>query len=74
MPLEEGKQDRIFISLGVTINLGNYESVKIDTGVSSDRLPDESVEQAQERVTKATLSYLEARVTPLRKKVKEIIH
>ena len=45
-----GQPDRVHFSFGQTINLGNYESAKFDAGMSSDVGPDETVEQAQERV------------------------
>ena len=78
------KQDTVWFSFLLTINLGNFNGMKINSGnsskikkidamVSSDVLPDETVEQAQERVEKATISYLEQRVKYLKNKAKELI-
>lgn len=41
---------KVSAHLGFTKNMGNFESLKIDIGFEDDVRPDESVEDAQERV------------------------
>lgn len=42
--------NRVNVHLGFTKNLGNFESVKIDVGLASDKNPDESTAEAFRRV------------------------
>lgn len=41
---------RITVSLGYTRNMGNFESLRVDIGVSDDRRNGETPEQAFDRV------------------------
>lgn len=41
--------DRVWFSQGLTINLGNYESARIDAGMATDRGADETLEAAVNR-------------------------
>ena len=45
-----GSPDRVQFKFGRTVNLGNYNNARFEVSVSSDVLPDESVEDAQDRV------------------------
>lgn len=65
-----GRPDRVFVSIG---GATNYSQFKIDAGVSSDVCPGETVEEAQERVEEAVMSYLEKQTGKLKRKVKELI-
>ena len=48
----DARSDRVTYNYGLTINLGNFESAKIDFGMSTDVLPDETPEQALLRCRK----------------------
>jgi hypothetical protein len=42
-------EPRVEVSIGYTRNLGNFESLRMDVGVSFDKKPDENIDQAFER-------------------------
>jgi hypothetical protein len=46
----ENEQTRVKVSLGYTLNLGNFQSLRIDIGIDEDRRESESVSEAFERV------------------------
>ena len=55
---------KIKVTLGYTLNLGNFQSLRVDLGVEDDKREDEKVEEAFERV----YAFVE---TKLAEKVKE---
>jgi hypothetical protein len=46
----ENENTKVTVTLGYTLNLGNFESLRVDLGVIDSRRDGESVEQAFERV------------------------
>lgn len=46
----ENEQTRVKVALGYTLNLGNFQSLRIDLGVDEDRREGESVVEAFDRV------------------------
>ena len=46
----ENEQTKITVTLGYTLNLGNFESLRVDLGVVDARRDGETVDQAFERV------------------------
>ena len=48
--VNKGAQDRIFMQLDRSYSVAQYETIKISLGLSSDRAPNESLQQAFERV------------------------
>ncbi len=55
--------DRVWCNVGVTKNLGNYNSLKVDVGMASDIIPEEeTLQEAKERVLVEVLDYLNAAV------------
>lgn len=46
----ENEQTKVNVTLGYTLNLGNFQSLRIDLGVVDSRREGESIEQAFERV------------------------
>lgn len=46
----ENEQTKISVTLGYTLNLGNFESLRVDLGVVDARRDGETVDQAFERV------------------------
>lgn len=45
--MAERQPDRIHVSMGFTRNLGNFQSLKLDIGLESDRLDSEQNADAQ---------------------------
>jgi hypothetical protein len=60
----ENDSTRVTVSLGYTLNLGNFQSLRIDLGIEDARRDKESVNDAFERV----YSFVE---TKLAEKVRE---
>lgn len=50
------------VGLGVLINTGNYENIKIDLGFTDDVQPDETHEDAIERLWDSLGQILEAKI------------
>lgn len=46
----ENEQTKINVTLGYTLNLGNFQSMRLDLGIVDSRRDGESVDQAFERV------------------------
>ena len=68
------EQERVSLSIGVTINVKNFESVKVDAGYSSAIMPGETPDDAQERVETQVIAMLENRLAGIRNKVQETMH
>lgn len=49
--------DKVWVSIGATINLGNYESIKVDSGLALDRLENETLDEAKARVLVEALDF-----------------
>jgi hypothetical protein len=54
----ENENTKINIALGYTLNLGNFQSLRIDLGVEDSRREGETVQQAFDRV----YEFVEARL------------
>ena len=46
----ENENTKITVTLGYTLNLGNFESLRVDLGIIDSRRDGENIEQAFERV------------------------
>jgi hypothetical protein len=46
----ENEQTRVKVALGYTLNLGNFQSLRIDLGIDEDRREGESASEAFDRV------------------------
>ncbi len=66
--MEEVKEvkDRIWFSYAVKCNLGNYESKDISAGMASDLRPDESVEDAFNRIQDQVVEQIDVLIPILR--------
>ncbi len=58
--------DRVKVNYGKTINLGNFESLRIDVGVESDIKPGES----KEKVVDKLISFCENKISELEAEAK----
>lgn len=52
------RPDRISVTLGETINMGNFESKRIDAGLSTDVKPNETSKEAYNRAVAIVYSSL----------------
>jgi hypothetical protein len=59
IPVIESFEDKVWVSLGTTINVGNYNSVRADAGYASTVRPDETLEEAKARVLREALEYIQ---------------
>lgn len=55
----ENENTKVTVTLGYTLNLGNFESLRVDLGITDSRRDGETVEQAFERV----YSFVEDKLT-----------
>ena len=46
----ENEQTRVKVALGYTLNLGNFQSLRIDLGIDEDRREGETASEAFDRV------------------------
>ena len=60
----ENEQTKINVTLGYTLNLGNFQSLRIDLGIVESRKDGETIDQAFERV----YAFVEQKLT---EKIKE---
>lgn len=65
------QRDRVSVSYGRTINIGNFESIKVDVGYSTDLRKEESVEDALTRADEVATKKLEELTQPLESKPKQ---
>lgn len=55
----ENENTKVSVTLGYTLNLGNFESLRVDLGIVDSRRDGETVDQAFERV----YSFVEEKLT-----------
>jgi hypothetical protein len=55
----ENESTKVNVTLGYTLNLGNFESLRVDLGIVDARRDGETIEQAFERV----YSFVEDKLT-----------
>lgn len=60
---------RVSVSLGYTVNMGNYESLRLDVAVEDSARSDENVNTAFERVYAYTEKKLIEKVTAIREEL-----
>lgn len=54
-----GRPDRVTVTTGQVINLGNYNSARVETGFETDVRPGETERDAQVRAFKTSEGFLE---------------
>lgn len=58
---------RVSVSLGYTVNAGNFESLRIDVGIEVDGAPGETPTQTYERASKWVTQKLQDQVSEARR-------
>jgi methyl coenzyme M reductase subunit D len=56
--MEENNTTKVSATLGYTLNLGNFESLRVDLGITDYVRQGENVKQAQDRVYKTVETQL----------------
>jgi len=67
----ENEQTKINVTLGYTLNLGNFQSLRIDLGVIDSRRDGENIEQAFERVYEFVESKLTEKINESKSELAE---
>ena len=67
----ENENTKINVSLGYTLNLGNFQSLRIDFGVTDSRRENENIDQAFERVYSFVEQKLVEKVNEAKEEVNE---
>lgn len=49
------QSDKVWCSIGATVNVGNYESIKVDCGLTMDRSEFDSLEDAKAAVLREAI-------------------
>ena len=58
----ENNSTKVNVTLGYTLNLGNFQSLRLDLGVVDNKREDETTDQAFERVYKFVEDKLTAKI------------
>ena len=61
---------KVTYSQGFTLNMGDFESLRMDIGIEDDVRPGESVPEAEERLFKFVSNRLKKRVAVVREELK----
>ena len=67
----ENNETKVSVTLGYTLNLGNFQSLRLDLGVVENRKNGETVDQAFERVYKFVEDKLTAKINEAKSEIKE---
>ena len=65
------EETKVSVTLGYTLNLGNFQSLRIDLGVVDSKRDGENTDQAFDRVYKFVEDKLTAKVTEAKAELEE---
>lgn len=69
--MTENENTKINITLGYTLNLGNFQSLRIDLGIVDSRRNGENIDQAFERVYKFVEDKLTTKIQEAKYEIEE---
>lgn len=69
--MSEVAPSKITCSMGMTINMGNFESLRIDIGLEDSQREGETVKQAHERVFNFVNRRLQEKVSVVREELSQ---
>lgn len=69
--MESNESTKINVTLGYTINLGNFQSLRLDLGITDSRRDGENVNDAFERVYKFVEDKLTTKIQEAQKEINE---
>lgn len=67
----ENEDTKISVTLGYTLNLGNFQSLRLDLGITDSRRNGETPDQAFERVYKFVEDKLAAKINEAKSEINE---
>jgi len=67
----QNEETKVSVTLGYTLNLGNFQSLRLDLGVVENRKNGETVDQAFERVYKFVEDKLTAKINEAKSEINE---
>jgi len=67
----ENESTKVSVTLGYTLNLGNFQSLRLDLGVVESRKNGETIDQAFERVYKFVEDKLTAKILEAQSEAEE---
>ena len=69
--METNDTTKISVTLGYTLNLGNFQSLRLDLGVTDSKRDGENTDQAFERVYKFVEDKLTAKISEAKTELEE---
>jgi hypothetical protein len=69
--MENEKETKVSVTLGYTLNLGNFQSLRLDLGVTDSKRDGENVDQAFERVYKFVEDKLTEKINEAKVEISE---
>ena len=69
--MENDKDTKVSVTLGYTLNLGNFQSLRLDLGVTDSKRDGENVDQAFERVYKFVEDKLTVKINEAKEEISE---
>ena len=67
----ENDSTKVSVTLGYTLNLGNFQSLRLDLGIVDERRNGESIDQAFERVYKFVEDKLTEKINEAKAEINE---
>jgi hypothetical protein len=67
----QNEETKVSVTLGYTLNLGNFQSLRLDLGVVENRKNGETVDQAFERVYKFVEDKLTSKINEAKSEINE---
>jgi hypothetical protein len=67
----ENEETKVSVTLGYTLNLGNFQSLRLDLGIIDSRRNGETVDQAFERVYKFVEDKLTDKINEAKAEINE---
>lgn len=68
--MEESKNDKVWVTVDATFNLGNYENLKISTGISVTYTDEENPELIRKEITTELIREVLTRGKSVKNKLK----
>ena len=69
--MEQNDNTKVSVTLGYTLNLGNFQSLRLDLGVVDSKRENENTDDAMERVYKFVEDKLAAKINEAKAEIEE---
>lgn len=63
--------NRVKVNQGVTLNIGNFNSARVDVGVEADVIEGETTKEALDRVYDFVEDYIDGKIEKMKKDIVE---